>query len=182
MAQIVTGANANQFASCFGLPIAHGKRLEELQDCDYLWTGQPVPLVRLWVENIALYLLQKDANVVAMDVLVYLVFKCLTETNEERLSQLLYEYGITANFHTAKPATAQTPREGRPMYDRSLENIPFLDVTWFEAPYKNYQFSKQKAKWMDYTIIKLLNLKWRDSLLEEYLIKVFIIPFNSWFI
>jgi len=35
---------------------------------------------------------------------------------------------------------------------------------------------------MDYTIIKMLNLKWRDSLLEEYLIKVFIIPFNSWFI
>ena len=141
-----------------------------------------MPLVRLWVENIALYLLQKDANVVAMDVLVYLVFKCLTETNEERLSQLLYEYGITANFHTAKPATAQTDRDGRPMYDRSLENIPFLDVTWFEAPYKNYQFSKQKAKWMDYTIIKLLNLKWRDSLLEEYLIKVFIVPFNTWFI
>ena len=107
-----------------------------------------MPLVRLWVENIALYLLAKNANTVAMDVLVYLVFKCLTETNEERLSQLLYEYGITANFHTAKPATSQTPGEGRPMYDRSLENIPFLDVTWFDATYKNYQFSSGPNGWI----------------------------------
>ena len=151
MARTLSEYDGRQLAAIFALPINISAEDENLPDTDYLWEGQPVPLIRILVENIAIWLVQKKCWVgVIWDVLVYLIFRVLTETDEVRLSQLLYEFGITANYHSAAPMSDFHPDEGRPPYDVSEEHIVCEGVNWFFAQYSNYNFNRAGYIWADY--------------------------------